>query len=246
MDVFLENKTEWAKPTVVARIAVAMPLHSRIVDELIPEVEQLQRRGIRYVAVRRQQVRRIGTLRLSEVLADAGISVSCLGFAGGFTGSMGMSYERAVDDVRRAADLAAELKARFLVVVPGEQGRHTYNHAERTVRMALTDVLYYADQRQVQLLIPNDTVLGCLRDVFRPKECTLHWIDRLGSKTIRPLIIVRGETIACRLPNGWRESLATGGCLRVCHRCENYEENARLLTGILTYLARNENATERC
>ena len=240
MDVFLEQETEWAKPSVVSRIAVSMPLRSESVDDLICEAEQLHRRGIGYVSVRRQQVLRIGEHTLHDVLADSGISVSCLGFAGGFTGALGMSYESAIDDVRRAADLAADLDARFLVIVPGEQGLHTYNHAEKTVRMGLTDALYHADQRRVQLLIPNDTVLGCLRDVFRPKVCPLNWVAQLGSHAIRPLIIIRGETISCRLPKGWRESLASGGCLRVCHRCHNYEQNARLLAGILTFLARNE------
>ena len=240
MDVFLEQDSEWAKPSVLARIAVSMPLRSLTVEGLIAESERLERDGIRYVSIRRQQVLRIGEHSLRHVLSDAGISVSCLGFAGGFTGALGMSYDRAIDDVRRAADQAADLGARFLVVVPGEQGLHTYNHAERTVRMGLSDVVYYANERKVQFLVPNDTVFGCLRDVFRARGCLLHWVERMGSPTIRPLIIVRGQTISCRLPPGWRESLATGGCLRICHRCKNYEENARLLRGILTFLARNE------
>lgn len=194
------------------------------------------------MAIRRQQVLRLGEHVLHDVLADAGISVSCVGFAGGFTGALGMSYEKAIDDVYRAADLAAELGARFLVVVPGEQGLHTYNHAERTVRSGLREALSHVGQRRLRLLVPNNTVLGCLRDVFRTRECQLNWIERLGSELIRPLIVVRGQAIACRLPRGWRESLATGGCLRVCHRCENYEENAKLLARILMYLARRGGA----
>jgi len=243
MDVFLEQETEWAKPSVVSRIAVSMPLQASSLEELIAEAEQLEYRGIRYVSVRRQQVLRIGEHTLHDVLASFGISVNCLGFAGGFTGSLGMSYDHAIDDVHRAADLAADLGARFLVIVPGEQGLHTYNHAERTVRMGLTAALYYADQCRVQLLIPNDTVFGCLRDVFRTRECALHWVEQLGSRKIRPLIIVRGETVSCRLPLGWRESLASGGCLRVCHRCRNYDQNSRLLAGVLTFLARNGGVT---
>jgi len=239
MDVFLEQDSEWVKPSVVARIAVSMPVQACTADDLIAEAEQFHRRGIRYVSIRRQQVLRIGEHTLNDVLADSGISVNCLGYAGGFTGSLGMSFDHAIDDVRRATDLAAELGARFLVVVPGEQGLHTYNHAERTVRMGLTDVLYHADQRQVQLLVPTDTVLGGLRDVFRTRECPLNWVEALGSSVIRPMIVVRGQTIACRLPRGWRESLNSGGYLRVCHRCRNYEENTRLLMGILAFLARN-------
>lgn len=239
MDVFLEQEDQWAKPSLVARIAVSMPLKACSVEALIVEAEQLRCRGIRYVSVRRQQVLRLGEHVLHDVLVDSGISISCLGFAGGFTGSLGMSYNRAIDDVHRATDIAVELGARFLVVVPGEQGLHTYNHAERTVRMGLTEVLYRVDHRHLKLLVPNDTVLGCLKDVFRPRECPVNWVERMGSNIIRPLIVVRGQTVACCLPDGWRESLATGACLRICHRCGNYDENARLLTRILSYLARN-------
>lgn len=242
MDVFLEQETDWAKPSVVARIAVSMPLRSNTVESLVVEAEELNRRGIRYVSLRRQQVLLFGEHLLQDVLADSGISISCLGFAGGFTGSLGMSYERAIDDVHKAADLAAELGAKFLVVVPGEQGLHTYNHAERTVRMGLNEVLYHLDQHQLRLLVPNDSVLGCVRDVFRTRDCPVNWVERLGSDMIRPLIVVRGRTIACRLPDGWRESLASGACLRVCHRCRNYAENALLLTRILNFLARNNGA----
>lgn len=243
MDVFLEQDSEWAKPSVIARVAVSMPVRSCSAEMLIKEAEQLHHRGVRYVSIRRQQVLRIGEHTLLDVLADAGISVNCLGYAGGFTGSLGMSFDRAIDDVRRATDLAAELGARYLVVVPGEQGLHTYNHAERSVRLGLSDVLNDADQRKIRLLIPTATVLDGLRDAFRTRDCPLNWVESLGSSVVRPMIVIRGETIACRLPRGWRESLASGGCLRICHRCKNYDQNIRLLTGILTFLARNGGAS---
>ena len=240
MDVFLEHDCEWSRPSIVARIAVAHPLYSKNTESLLSEAEQLHSRGIRYVALRRQQLLRIGAEVLSDILADAGISVSCLGFAGGFTGAMGMSYERAATDVRRAIEQAAALGARFVVVVPGEQGLHIYKHAEKTVRMGLTEVIHFADQHRVQLLVPTDTVLDSAVDCFRPNQCPLTWVEQLKSPTIRPLIVVRGRNISGCLPGGWRESLAKGGCLRVCHRCPSYHRNARQLAGILSFLARNE------
>lgn len=240
MDVFLEHDCEWSRSSIVARIAVAHPLFSKTTESLIAEAEQLHALGIRFVAVRRQQLLRIGPEVLSDILADAGISVSCLGFAGGFTGAMGMSYERATTDVRHAIAQAAALGARFVVVVPGEQGLHIYKHAEKTVRMGLTEVIHFADQHRVQLLVPTDTVLHGAVDCFRPRECLLSWVERLRSPTIRPLIVVRGRSVSACLPAGWRESLAQGGCLRVCHRCPSYHLHARQLAGILSFLARNE------
>jgi hypothetical protein len=208
------------------------------ISGLITEAETLSASGMRYVSIRRQQVRRIGEHSILEVLGDFGIGISSLGFAGGFTGTMGQTFEHAADDVRRATDIASQLNARFLVVLPGNQGLHTYNHAERTVRLAMMDLQYIAERHNVQYLLPTDTVLGCEKDAFRPRGCSLQWLRRFGSDVIRPLIMVRGTTASCKLPDGWRESLGDGGCLRVCDRCNNYEQNARLLKNILSFLTR--------
>ena len=239
MDVFLEDEKSSTCLPMVTRISVAYPLHSKSAQELIAEAAELNRRGIRYVCVRRQQIYFIGEHVIHDILADAGITVSCLGFAGGFTGTLGMSYDAATRDARRSIDLAADLGARSVVIVPGEQGNHTYSHAEKTIRLGLMDVAQYGSQRNVRLLIPTDTVLVSPRDCFRPKECPLSWLDGMGNPLIRPLIVVRGKSFACRLPDGWRESLAAGGSLRICHRCDRYDENAQLVARILLFIARN-------
>ena len=238
MDVFLDDDPALPCLPLVSRISVAYPLQSDSAEGLIREAEQLHQRGIRYACVRRQQILFIGEHAIHDILADAGITVSCLGFAGGFTGSLGMSYEAATRDARRSIDLAADLGARSVVIVPGEQGRHTYSHAEKTIRLGLLDVAQYASQRNVRLLIPTDTVLVSSNDCFRPKQCPLSWLDGIGNPLIRPLIVVRGRSFACRLPAGWRESLAAGGSLRICHRCECYDENSQLVARVLTFISR--------
>jgi hypothetical protein len=238
MDVFLEDDPALPSLPLVSRISVAYPLRSDTADDLIQEAEQLHQRGIRYVCVRRQQILFIGEHVIHDILADAGISVSCLGFAGGFTGSLGMTYEAATRDARRSIDLASDLGARSVVIVPGEQGLHTYSHAEKTIRLGLMDVAQYASQRGVRLLIPTDTVLVSPKDCFRPKQCPLSWLDGMGNPLIRPLIVVRGKSFACRLPAGWRESLVAGGSLRICHRCECYDDNAQLVARVLTFIGR--------
>ncbi len=236
MDVFLEDQHSLP---LVARIAVAYPLRSISAEGMICEAEQLHHRGVRYVCVRRQQILFIGEHVIHDILADAGITVSCLGFAGGFTGSMGMSFESATNDARRSIDLAADLGAHAVVIVPGEQGLHTYRHAEKTIRMGLRSVAQYATQKRIRLLIPTDTVLAGPSDFFKPKGCPLNWLDGMDHSFIKPLIVVRGKSFACRLPAGWREALAAGGSLRICHRCERYDENAQLVARVLTFIARN-------
>ena len=244
MDVFLEDDPALPSLPLVSRIAVAYPLQSDCADGLIREAEHLHQRGVRYVCVRRQQILFIGEHVIHDILADAGIKVSCIGFAGGFTGSLGMTYEAATRDARRCVDLAFDLGARSVVIVPGEQGLHTYSHAEKTIRLGLIDVAQYASQRGIRLLIPTDTVLVNLKDCFRPKQSPLTWLDGMENPLIRPLIVVRGKSFACRLPAGWRESLVAGGSLRICHRCERYVENAQLLARVLTFIARGGGMNE--
>ncbi len=229
--------------SAIARLAVARPLRSFTADDLITEACQLQKLQVRHVAVRRQQVNVIGEHTLRHVLDDHGIRISCLGFAGGFTGALGLSYQNAVSDVQKAIAVAAELGAGRIVIVPGERGTHTYRHAERTVRDGLADCIESASAHQIRLLVPTDTVLGGPSDCFRPQRSLLQWVDDLRCDTIRAMVVVRGASGAFRLPRGWREHVASGGCIRICHRCRNYAENARLLQSILRFLGHSDIGT---
>ena len=238
MDVFLEDHRQRLTSPVLSRLAIASPLRAMSLEDLIAESESLSRQQIRYVAIRRQQVQRIGEHSIREILDDHGISVSCLGFAGGFTGALGQSYETAVRDVFRAVEMADLLNARGVVIVPGNRGLHTYRHAERIVRDGLDHSALVAEQTGIRLFVPTDTVLADHRDCFKPAQCAVEWISQLEVASIRPMIVVRGAQGAWRLPRGWRESLATGGCIRICHRCDQYDENADLLKRILGFLNR--------
>lgn len=243
MDVFLEQTPDWMCQPVVSCIGVSHQLKANSAETLMAEANQLRTAGVRFVSVRRQQILQIGEEILQDVLSDSGLSVSCVGYAGGFTGTLGMSYDDSLRDTQRAIDAAANLDARYLVMLPGNQGLHTYNHAERSIRMGMTNALYHARRRQIRLLLPTATLLGNQRDYFRPRLSPLTWVDHMMSRWIRPLIVVRGNR--CRLPEGWKQSLADGGCLRLCHRCNSYERNRRILDRLLTFLANRPTSSRR-
>lgn len=243
MDVFLEQQPDWAKLSLVSRIAVSHPLRSRTADELLAEAESLVAQGVRYVSVRRQQLQQIDSARAQHILSDAGISVSSLGYSGGFTGSMGMTFEQAQDDSARAVDMAIELSARSLVVLPGCQDMHTYRHAEQSIRMGLQCAISHAGQYQLQLLVPTSSVMGTSRDNFRARGPFLDWLENSTGKRVQPLIIVRGEDTTCRLPVGWRKGLSGGGVLRLCQKCQSYEWNSRVLNRLLRVLALKHSET---
>lgn len=239
MDVFLEEQPRGGgSKTLLERLVVAPPLQAATHEDLIKESAELESRRIRFVTVRRQQVSRIGEQLLRHVLEEHGVRICCLGFAGGFTGSLGLSYPAAVADTRKAISLAADLNATSLVIVPGERGRHTYRHAERTVRDGLCDCLESSESSGVRLLIPTDTLLPGTNDCFRPRLCPLEWVQQLNCQMIRPMIVVREATNVVDLPAMWRLSLDTGGFLRICPRSPGYERKTRLVGRVIETLVR--------
>lgn len=228
MDVFLESAREWEDRPLVSRIAVSASLSAMSEEDLLAEIDQLQAQGVRYVAIRRQQALQIQPGRLLQILTDAGISVSSLGYCGGYTGSLGLSFEEAMEDTARAVETAIELNARSLIVLPGSRGLFTLNHMQRSVRIGLQAAISHAGQHPLQLLVPTSSVLGDDRDVFASPGAMLGWLERQTGDRVHPLIVVRGRR-TCRLPAGWRNALANGGSLRLCRGCRCYQRNCEIV-----------------
>jgi len=248
MDVFLESCFKQSTGQSVARVVTASPLKSRTLSALTAEVQHLQDRAVRYVSVRRQQVSLLGTQRLLEVLHDAGIQVSSLGYTGGFTGSLRMTFEEAVEDAARAVDQAIELSARSLIVLPGSQALHIRRHAEQSIRMGLQMAISHAGQRSLNLLVPSDSLLisgvRAAEDCYRPPGEFLEWLDTSTGSRVQPLIVVRGRQRISSLPAGWKESVRNGGVLRLCPQCGQYERNARRARRLARILSQRQRSND--
>ncbi len=117
------------------------------------DVAQLRACGIGAIGVWRQKLADFGEAKGIALLADSGLTVSNLLWAGGFTGSDGHSYQESTADAREALRLAAALRTRHLVVYSGSRNGHTQNHARRIFSSALTDLLPLAADLDVTLAI---------------------------------------------------------------------------------------------
>ncbi len=95
------------------------------------DVEQFRAAGVLAIGVWRQKLADFGEAKAAELLADSGLAVSNLLWAGGFTGSDGHSYSESLKDAADAIRLAATLRAGCLVVYSGGRNNHTQNHARR-------------------------------------------------------------------------------------------------------------------
>lgn len=115
------------------------------------DVANIAAAGIPAIGVWREKLSDFGEEKGIELLAESGLAVSSLLWAGGFTGSDGRSFRDSIDDAVEAIHLTAEMHAPCLVVYSGARAGHTHNHARRLVREALTEVLPLASELGVTL-----------------------------------------------------------------------------------------------
>jgi len=109
--------------------------------------------GIPAIGVWRQKFSDFGESRAIELLSEAGLKVSHLFWAGGFTGSDGRSYRSSIDDAADALRTAAHLGAGNLIVYSGARAGHTFNHAKRLFKDALIELAPLATELGVTLAI---------------------------------------------------------------------------------------------
>jgi sugar phosphate isomerase/epimerase len=117
------------------------------------DVAALVAAGIKSMGVWRQKLADYGEDKGVELLAEHGLAVSNLLWAGGFTGSDGRTYRESIDDAADAIQLAAQLNAGCLIVYTGARAGHTHNHARRLTKDALSELLPRARDAGVQLAI---------------------------------------------------------------------------------------------
>ena len=109
--------------------------------------------GIGAIGVWRQKLSDCGEAKGIELLAEKGLQVSHLFWAGGFTGSDGRSFRASVDDAAEALRAAHALGTRALVVYSGARAGHTFNHARRLIKDALKELAPLAGELGVVLAV---------------------------------------------------------------------------------------------
>jgi len=248
MDVLLQRQPNGTLscPRSSDQILLSEPLRSHSFAELGEEIRKLKNGGIELISVRRQQVLRLGRERLQHMLCLSGIQVGAVGYAGGFTGTLGPGFEQAVSDTRRAIELAAELNAKAVVVLPGARGLHTWNHAGRTIRHGLERCLDDALRFRVDIQIPLNSVIGRCNDVFEPQSMSpLDWISEFDSHRIKGMMVLRGRSPWFKLPDCWKRCFLNGGMLRLSRRCREQEGRQKVISHIIRQLSQTSRSSNR-
>jgi len=105
--------------------------------DLSGEVDRLAAHGFAAISVWRPKISDAGPSAAAALIAAAGLRVSSLQWAGGFTGGDGRSFDESIDDALEAIEMAEALAAPVLVVHSGCRGGHTRSHARRLLAEAL-------------------------------------------------------------------------------------------------------------
>ncbi len=117
------------------------------------DAQRYRAAGFESLSVWRHKLSDFGEEKGAELLADLGLEVASLLWAGGFTGSDGRNFRESVDDAREAVRVAELLRAKCLIVYAGARAGHTRNHARRILRLALQELVPWAAEHHVTLAL---------------------------------------------------------------------------------------------
>ena len=115
------------------------------------EVAELKKRGIQSIGLWRTKLSDLDLDESSDLLYAHSLRVSSLSWAGGFTGSCGMSHEDAIADGITAIRTAAKIGAECLIVHAGGRNGHMTRHATRLLRLALDRLVPVASDFGIRL-----------------------------------------------------------------------------------------------
>ncbi len=121
--------------------------------ELSLEVDRLTAHGFEAISVWRPKISDVGVTAAAALISAAGLRVSSVQWAGGFTGGDGRSFDESIDDALEAIETAEALAAPVLVVHSGCRGGHTRSHARRLLAEAIELLAAPARQAGVTLAV---------------------------------------------------------------------------------------------
>jgi len=169
------------------------------------DVAQIAAAGYSGIGIWRDKLTDYGIDRGIKLLEEYQLHASSLTWAGGFTGSDGRRTRDALQDTWEAIQIAAHLRAAYLVVHPGARAGHTWNHARRLVTRALERLIPYAEEFDIKLAIePMNETCACGWTFLTDLDDTLAVLEDLKSDRVKLVLdtyhLFHPETTSNHLP----------------------------------------------
>lgn len=142
--------------------------------------------GYQAIGVWRQKLADYGEEAGVDLLAESGLRVTNLLWAGGFTGSDGRSQQESIDDAAHAIRLAGAMNAGCLVVYAGGRNNHIFRHAQRLFRTAIDKLLELAEAAEVTLAIePMHPACAAEWTFLTDLESTIALVESFASPYLK-------------------------------------------------------------
>lgn len=138
----------------------------------LQDIFSSQELGVQALGLWRNKLENFGIEKGIDLVKEEGLEISSLSWAGGFTGSHGLSFYDAIEDGFEAIDIAHALGTKTLIVMSGAKGNHIESHVFKTVTRGLHCLSDYAGEKGVTLaLLP-------MHQAFEKKWTFLNTIDQ--------------------------------------------------------------------
>jgi sugar phosphate isomerase/epimerase len=153
---------------------------------LAEAIDGYARHGVKGIGVWTEYVDAAGVASAARMLRDAGLFVPCLCTSAWVNLSDSSAYRAAIEENRRRIDIAAQIGAKCLVMVPGglATGERDLETARRRVEDALSELLPDARAAGVALgLEPLHPMYAASRSCLNTFAQCLDLVERLGPGT---------------------------------------------------------------
>ena len=150
-------------------------------------VDALTRNGVGCTSLWRDKVREHGVENTARLVADHGIALSGYCWAGLITSPDRAQAASARDEVRRALDEAATVKAPCLIFVAGGVDPRDKNIADARARAleGVAELIPHARSVGVKIALePLHPMICATRSVLSTMKLANAWCDRLGAEDI--------------------------------------------------------------
>lgn len=153
--------------------------------DLADEVDAAVRYGFEALSIWRSKLSDLEPGHARRLLDAAGLRVSSLQWAGGFTGSDGRTFREGVADAGDAIREAADVGSSVLVVHTGCRGGHTLGHARRLVHEAIEHLAPQAEEHGVTLAIkPTHPAASAGCGFFTSLDDAVRFIEEVDNPAV--------------------------------------------------------------
>jgi sugar phosphate isomerase/epimerase len=179
------------------------------------DIEAYAAAGVPAVGVAIRKLEACGTTRAAALLREANLAVSCLTSSGPLVLGDAAAAVAALERTRRHVEVAAELGADCLMLLPGSAGGAAWEEAAELARPLIETLIPFAEQHRVRLALEPTSQLRMDLAFLHSFDEALDFADGFDSPWLTVVLEVNNAWIERRLYQNIRDRTARIGVVQV-------------------------------